>query len=177
MWIYFSYFKRFYLTDYPCQIQVWRLDLTKTRLDWSLGEASTANQPIRRQFRNTDNNGLHISNSKCAAGIYFVHSSTMCAYAISLFVIIPINLYLLVKIATNLRNNDIDPNALWLTWRHTCERSGCPMRVSGLVQTEDDPSWPKAKATGGTRLQSLTEKNYWADNSYDSDSEVTIYGQ
>ena len=36
---------------------------------------------------------------------------------------------------------------------------------------------PKQQNYSLKPLNSLTEKNYWADNSYYSDLEVTIYGQ
>ena len=43
-----------------------------------------------------------------------------------------------------------------------------PMVTSGNLMAKQ---WEILRGT------SLTEKNYWADNSYYSDLEVTIYGQ
>ena len=39
------------------------------------------------------------------------------------------------------------------------------------------PHFHTCNARNAVLVSSLTEKNYWADNSYYSDLEVTIYGQ
>ena len=49
-------------------------------------------------------------------------------------------------------------------------------KVTFIYKQKAFTYWQRGK-TKQMSLSSLTEKNYWADNSYYSDLEVSIYGQ